>query len=78
MCGVCEPPHQTIDWRAVVYLVVLAGYLGWLYVIGEFGPIMTMGGRMAIELAHYTLWAWAVFYALNAFLAVALERMHDE
>ena len=76
MGGVCAPPHQTTDWRAVVYLVVLVGYLGWLYVIDELGPIMAMGGRMAIQLAYYV--CWAVFYALNAFLMVSLERLHAE
>jgi|TARA_B110000116_G_C16741440_1_gene538697 hypothetical protein len=76
MGGVCEPPRR--DWRAVAYLVVLVGYLGWLYVIDELGPMMAMGGRMAIQLAYYTLVVWAVFYALNSFLAVALERMHAE
>tara|TARA_B110000444_G_scaffold16872_1_gene14444 strand:- start:546 stop:782 length:237 start_codon:yes stop_codon:yes gene_type:complete len=78
MGGVCEPPHQVPDWRAVAYLVVLVGYLSWLYVIDELGPIMAMAGRMAIQLAYYTLCVWAVFYALNVFLAVALERMHTE
>ena len=78
MGGVCAPPHQTTDWRAVVYLVVLVGYLGWLYVIDELGPIMAMGGRMAIQLAYYACCTWAVFYALNAFLMVSLERLHAE
>ena len=78
MGGVCEPPHQAPDWRAVVYLVVLVGYLVWLYAIGEFGPIMAMGGRMVVQLAYYTLWVWAALYALNAFLMVALERLHDD
>lgn len=78
MGGVCAPPHQTTDWRAVVYLVLLVGYLVWLYAIDEFGPIMIMGGRMAIHLLYYVCCTWAVLYALNAFLIVALERLHDE
>lgn len=64
--------------RAVFYLVLLLGYLVWLHVIDELGPIMAMGGRIAIRLAYYTLCVWAVFYALDAILGVLLERMHYE
>jgi len=64
--------------RAVFYLLLLLGYLVWLHVIDELGPIMATGGRVAIRLAYYTLWVWVVFYALNALLGVLLERMHDE
>lgn len=78
MGGVCAAPRQTTDWRAVVYLVLLVGYLVWLYAIDEFGPIMAMGGRMIIHLLYYVCCTWAVLYALNAFLVVALERLHDE
>ena len=83
MGGVCEPPRQEplvengACPRAVVYLVLLVGYLVWLHAVDDLGPVMAMGGRVAIQLAYYTLWVWAVFYALNALLAVLLQRMHD-
>ena len=78
MGGVCEPPHQVPHFGAVFTLVVLVSYLVWLYVTDEFGPVMAMGGRIVIDLAYYSLWVWAVLYALNAFLLVALEQLHEE
>jgi hypothetical protein len=78
MGGVREPPHQVPHFGAVLTLVVLVSYLVWLYVVGEFGSVMAMGGRIIIDLAYYSLWVWAVLYALNRFLLVALEQLHEE
>lgn len=78
MGGVCEPARQVPHFGAVLTLVVLVSYLVWLYVTDEFGPVMAMGGRIVIDLAYYSVCVWAVLYALNGFLVVALEQLHEE